>query len=243
LLTVRTTPMLDSPPMCGRFTYSRSRDETRAHFGAEVDAPLLHLLGRYNIAPTQTVLAVGQKKEGNRKAAALRWGLIPSWAKELSAGTKTFNARAETLLERPTFRDAFRQRRCLVLADGFYEWDAQRQPVYFYLESGRPFAFAGLWDSWKSPAGETVNSCTVITTTPNQLLRSVHDRMPVILSSEAYDLWLDRGATDVRELRDLLSPFPAALMKSRPVGRGVGDVRKEGAECAAPLNMGLPGVN
>jgi putative SOS response-associated peptidase YedK len=229
--------------MCGRFTYSRSRDETRERFGVDVGASLLHLLGRYNIAPTQTVLAVGQTKIGERKAAALRWGLIPSWAKDAGAGAKTFNARAETLLERPTFRDAFRQRRCLIPADGFYEWDAQRQPVYFYLENGRPFAFAGLWDTWKSPGGETVNSCTVITTTPNQLLRSVHNRMPVILSTEDYDLWLDRGFTNVRDLSHVLSPYPAGLMKSHPVGRGVGDVRKEGAECAAPLNVVLPGVN
>lgn len=228
--------------MCGRFTYSRSRDETRAHFGVEVGDSHLPLLGRYNIAPTQTVLAVGRTKDGTRKAAALRWGLIPSWAKDAGAGAKTFNARAETLLERPTFRDAFRQRRCLILSDGFYEWDAQKQPVYFYLESGTPFAFAGLWDSWKSPAGETVNSCTVITTTPNQLLRSVHDRMPVILNPESYDDWLDRAFANVYELRRMLNPYLAALMKSHPVGRGVGDVRQEGAECAAPLNMELPGV-
>jgi putative SOS response-associated peptidase YedK len=235
--------MLDSPQMCGRFTYSRNQNDTRAHFGVEVGEPHLPLLGRYNIAPTQTVLAVGQTKTGERKAAALRWGLIPSWAKDAGAGAKTFNARAETLLERPTFREPFRRRRCLILADGFYEWDAQKQPVYFYMESGEPFAFAGLWDSWKSPAGETVNSCTVITTAPNQLLRSVHDRMPVILDPDDYDLWLDRGFTNVRDLSHVLSPYPAALMKSHPVGRGMGDVRKEGAECATPLNMGLPGVN
>lgn len=121
-------------------------------------------------------------------------------------------------------------------------WDAQRQPVYFYLENEKPFAFAGLWDSWKSPEGATVNSCTVITTTPNQLLRGVHDRMPVILSAEDYDLWLDRGQADVKELRYMLSPYPAGLMKSHHVGRGVGDARREGPECAAPLNMGLPGM-
>lgn len=114
--------MQDFTAMCGRFTYSRSRDETRTHFGVEVDDSHLPLLGRYNIAPTQIVLAVGQTKEGTRKAAALRWDLIPSWAKDMSAGAKTFNARAGTLLERPTFRDAFRSRRCLILADGFYEF-------------------------------------------------------------------------------------------------------------------------
>jgi putative SOS response-associated peptidase YedK len=166
------------------------------------------------------VLAVGQTKNGERKAAALRWGLIPSWAKDERTGAKTFNARAETLLERPTFRDAFRQRRCLVLAGGFYEWDAQRQPVYFYLESGKPFALAGLWDTWKSPAGETVNSCTVITTTPNQLLRRVHDRMPVILSPEDYDLWLDRNLTDVRDLSHILSPYPVQKEPRPPRGSG-----------------------
>lgn len=130
----------------------------------------------------------------------------------------------------------------MIPADGFYEWDTQKQPVYFYLGGGKPFAFAGLWDTWKSPAGETVNSCTVITTTPNQLLRKVHDRMPVIVSPDDYDLWLDRGLTDVRDLWHVLNPYPAGVMESHPVGRGVGDVRREGAGCAGPLNVGLPGV-
>jgi putative SOS response-associated peptidase YedK len=223
--------------MCGRFSYRQTPLKTREYFGVADD---LDLSPRYNIAPTQQVLTVGQTREGGRKAARLRWGLIPSWAKEIPA--KTFNARDDALLLKPTWREAFARRRCLVLADGFYEWDRQRLAVYFYMEGGKPFAFAGLWDTWRGPDGRTVSSCAVITTEPNALLRPVHDRMPAILSPEDYDLWLDReggNLRDLRDLRDLLRPYPHQLMSSHPVSRRVNDVRNDDAGCSAPLNLSL----
>jgi putative SOS response-associated peptidase YedK len=153
----------------------------------------------------------------------LRWGLIPSWAKDPAMGAKLINARAETVAEKPSFRSAFRHRRCLVVADGFYEWQKQegkKQPFYFRLQDGQPFAFAGLWESWKDPNGEVVDSCTILTTEANQLMQPIHDRMPVILASQDYDLWLD-PTVQSEQLQNLLQPFPSEAMVSYPVSTKV----------------------
>ena len=150
----------------------------------------------------------------------MRWGLIPSWAKDMSIGNRAINARAETLAEKPMFRTALRRRRCLILADGFYEWvraGKARQPMRILLTTGEPFAFAGLWETWTNPAGETIHSCTIVTTAPNDLTRPIHDRMPVILLPENESVWLNHSIEDASELNGLLTPYPASEMEAYPV--------------------------
>ena len=176
----------------------------------EFDAAGLPHAPRYNIAPSQPLLAV--LNGGERRAAHLRWGLIPSWAKSAAVGSRLINARAETVAERPSFRTALARRRCLVLADGFYEWQRAgkaRRPMRVTLKSGEPFAFAGLWESWRDPDGEIVRSCTIITTEANELLRPVHERMPVILPKEMESLWLDEDVQDA-------APCAACWLHTRP---------------------------
>ena len=181
--------------MCGRFSLIADLQELGERFGFDPGG-LTHP-PRYNAAPTQPVLAV--MNGDGRHAEHLRWGLIPSWARSASVGSRLINARAETLAERPAFRAAFARRRCLVLADGFYEWrrvESSRIPMRIVMKSGEPFAFAGLSDSWRNPEGEMVRSCTIITTEPNELLQPIHDRMPVILAEGAESLWLDDDVRD-----------------------------------------------
>ncbi len=199
--------------MCGRFTLSASAQRLQEFF------PLFELppiRPRYNVAPTQQVLAVVQEESGKVRAAELRWGLIPSWAtdKKLSAGL--INARADSVASKPAFRTAFKRRRCLVLADGFYEWQkgdkkGPKQAFHIRMGDGRPFAFAGLWEQW---CGETpaLESCTIITTEANEVLRPFHDRMPVILSPRDYAFWLDPMSSDPGPLQEMLRPFPAEHM-------------------------------
>jgi putative SOS response-associated peptidase YedK len=197
--------------MCGRVTLRRparvrlERLDTRA---------LVDELPRYNIAPTQRLWAVTEANE-ERSLSLLQWGLIPSWSKE---PTGSINARAETLEEKPSFREAFLKRRCLVPADGFYEWEKlgkAKQPHYFQMKNGAPFFFAGIWDEWQRD-GNSIISCAIVTTTPNKLLATIHDRMPVILPNEALDGWLRSNARP-SELRELLSPFPDSDMQGFPV--------------------------
>jgi putative SOS response-associated peptidase YedK len=216
--------------MCARFTLTVSLDTLSDVFDVAMPgggAP------RYNIAPTQGVLCV-REVTGGREAATLRWGLIPFWAKDPSIGAKLINARGETLAEKPSFRAAFRERRCLIPADGFYEWQSTngRQPVYIRMADGGVFAFAGLWERWKGPEGP-VETCTLITTSPNELMAPIHDRMPVILPRDAYGAWLSPGATpDV--LGSLLSPYPAGEMASYRVSKLVNNPRNDDAQCIAP---------
>ena len=225
--------------MCGRFSLIADLQELGERFGFDPGG-LTHP-PRYNAAPTQPVLAV--MNGDGRHAEHLRWGLIPSWARSASVGSRLINARAETLAERPAFRAAFARRRCLVLADGFYEWrrvESSRIPMRIVMKSGEPFAFAGLSDSWRNPEGEMVRSCTIITTEPNELLQPIHDRMPVILAEGAESLWLDDDVRDPGLLGNLLSPYPADLMEAYRVSPLVNRPSNDGPEVIVPEGEDLP---
>lgn len=209
--------------MCGRFTLKnveRLLDRLRAR-GVDIDG-VSDLVPRYNIAPTQEVLTVVDQA-ATREAKLLQWGLIPSWSKEPKV---IINARVETIDERPSFKESFEKRRCLVLADGFYEWERNgkiAQPYYFQLKQPEVFAFAGIWDRWQYD-GRSITSCAIATTTANELLGKIHTRMPVILRPELYDLWLS-DQSRAADLKELLVPFPADEMKSHAVSYEVNDAR------------------
>ncbi len=206
--------------MCGRFTLSQSAEAIASVFQLN-QVPTLE--PRYNIAPTQPVATVLQSAN-ERQFQLLRWGLIPAWAKDATMGSKLINARAETVAEKPSFRSAFRHRRCLVIADGFYEWrreDGKKQPFYFRMQDRQPFAFAGLWEHWQDPKGEAIDSCTILTTEANELLQQIHERMPVILNPKDYDLWLDPTVQKPEQLQQLLQPYSSAMMTSYPVSTKV----------------------
>jgi putative SOS response-associated peptidase YedK len=203
--------------MCGRFSLRTSGKAVADFFGLP-EIPTLP--ARFNIAPTQPVPAVrvGPEHEG-RGLALLRWGLIPAWAADLIIGNRMINARAETAATKPTFRKAFRQRRCLIVADGFYEWkkfNGRKQPYYIRLQDGQPFAFAGLWERWNR-GDSPIDSCTILTTDANELVGSIHDRMPVILDPGDYDLWLDPDVQDPKRLEPLLVPYTSEAMAAWPV--------------------------
>jgi putative SOS response-associated peptidase YedK len=201
--------------MCGRFTL---KSPGRIKFDRVDGSNLPPLLPRYNIAPSQSVLAIFQRA-AEREAAFLQWGLIPSWSKE---GKGFINARAETIEAKPSFGESFQRRRCLIPADGFYEWQRLgeiAQPYFFQMKDELPFAFAGIWDEWQGD-GTSIASCAIITTTANELLASIHDRMPVILRSRSYDAWLD-GDNEAAKLRNLLTPFPASEMMRHAVSYDV----------------------
>ena len=191
---------------------------------------------RWNIAPTQPIPIVRQdRKEPKRTFGLVRWGLIPYWAKDASIGFKTINGMSETAAGKPAFRDAMRRRRCLVPADAFYEWKTigakQKQPYSLGMIDDSVFAFAGLWERWRDPTGDFVETCTILTTTPNALVADVHDRMPVILKPEDYDLWLDPGMTNVARIADVLKPFDPRLMKKYPVSTRVNRAEHDDCEC------------
>ena len=230
--------------MCGRFTLTTAIDELQTRFGFVMDGPPPP--PRYNIAPTQPVLAVrpgGGARGRGRRGAMLRWGLLPPWAGDGrgGGGSPMINAAAETAAAKPAFRAAFRRRRCLVLTDGFYEWrrrGPQRTPFYFRQKSGEPMAFAGLWASGPpTPQGERTLSCAILTTAANQLLAPVHHRMPVILPSDAADLWLDPQTESPDVLAPLLLPAPPEYLESREVSPLVNSVRNDGPECIAAARL------
>ena len=216
--------------MCGRYTQLLTWQElVELYRLTDVVAP--NLPARYNIAPTQAVPVVRQET-GGRRLAQLRWGLVPAWAKDLKIGAQMINARAETVAEKPAFRAAFRQRRCLVPASGFYEWQkgpAGKQPYYVTLADG-PMTFAGLWEAWRAPEGETVESFSIVTTEANAAITAIHHRMPVILKPGDFDAWLD-PAGEARQLQALLRPYPAAATRARPVSTRVNSVRNDDAAC------------
>ena len=222
--------------MCGRFTLKtpeRIRFERFNAFDPE------NIIPRYNIAPSQNVLAVVQR-DGQREATFLQWGLIPFWSKE----PKGFiNARVETIEKKAAFSESFQRRRCLILADGFYEWQKNgkvAQPYYFQMKDESPFAFAGIWDRWKTEGG-LITSCAIITTTANELLAAVHKRMPVIVGPESYDQWLSDDPR-FEHLKDLLTPYPAAQMISHPVGRDVNNTKIDDEHLVQPVDAAV-GVN
>jgi putative SOS response-associated peptidase YedK len=207
------------------------------HFGLLDVEPLQP---RFNIAPTQAVAAVRRVPESSepaRQLVLLRWGLVPSWAKDPKIGNSLINARAESVAAKPAFRTAFRRRRCLVVADGFYEWQrtgTKKQPYFIRLADDRPFAFAGLWEFWEGPDHSALESCTLITTSANELMAPIHDRMPVILSPDDYDRWLDPAIQKPDQLQPLLRPYPSGEMLAYPVSTHVNNPRNEDAECIAP---------
>ena len=204
--------------MCGRYSLIVSYDMVEDRFKI-VGGVQMPLAPRYNIAPTQEVLVVTNDGMANR-AEMMKWGLIPSWAKDPAIGNRMINARAETLAEKPSFRTALRKRRCLIPADGFYEWrkDGKRRiPMRITLKSGEPFAFAGLWEGWKNPEGQWIHSCTIITTEPNDVMSPIHNRMPVILPRESEAVWLDTRSTDGASLTELLTPYTASEMDAYEV--------------------------
>ena len=222
--------------MCGRFTLGA----TAATLAAQFDlANVPTWTPRYNIAPTQEVLVVLQPSpQANREARLHRWGLIPPWAKDPSIGNRMINARAETVATKPAFRRAFKERRCLLLADGLYEWQRQerrKQPFYIRLRDGRPFAFAGLWEHWEGCEGMAIQSCTILTTTSNEVVGRIHDRMPVILSPTDYDRWLDPSIQEPAVLQTLLRPYPADEMTAYPVSTRVNNPANDSPECVELL--------
>jgi putative SOS response-associated peptidase YedK len=219
--------------MCGRYTLTTSVERLAAEFG--FGASSVELPPNYNVAPTQEVAAV-LSEGGDRRLELLRWGLIPSWADDPGIGSRMINARSETAPEKPSFRRAFRERRCLIPADGFYEWkrtNGAKQPYYIRMQEGRPFAFAGLWESWSNDGGPEIRSCTILTTGPNALVGGIHDRMPVILPAGSYDAWLDPEA-EKEELAPLLAPYPEDEMEAYPVSRFVNSPSNNDPRCIEP---------
>lgn len=217
--------------MCGRYTLSAPVGALAEEFG--LTGPLPELQPSYNVAPTQEVPAVVAGGDGGRKLEMLKWGLIPSWADDPGIGARMINARSETVAEKPSFRRAFKERRCLIPADGFYEWQRTsdgKQPYYLRTKSGRPFAFAGLWESWDGDGSE-IRSCTILTTDANDLVGEVHHRMPVILPPEDYELWLDPDVRKPGELLPLLAPYPANDMETYQVSRRVNSPSNNDPDC------------
>jgi putative SOS response-associated peptidase YedK len=229
--------------MCGRFAFYSPHEAVTRLFGV-ADAPPIE--ARYNIAPTQYVAVVRAGDDEGRAVAMLYWGLVPSWAKEKSIGARMINARAETLREKPSFRNAYRRRRCLVLADGYYEWQRSgsvKQPWFMSFADGQPFGMAGLWETWRDPAtGEPLESCCLVTTSPAPAVAHVHDRMPVIVPASAHAEWLDPRNGDVERLDHLLVPWAGSGLEARAVGRRVNDARNQGPDLVEPLGSLLDGA-
>ncbi len=233
--------------MCGRFSLRARNAALLAEYFDIVDLPPLK--PRYNIAPSQPVAVVRLKtgqSNPQRELVFMRWGLIPSWAKDPKIGNRMINARAESLGEKPAFRRALERRRCLIAADGFYEWQAagrSKQPYFIHFRDGRPFAFAGLWEHWEGPDNSVIESCTIITTAASELLRPMHDRMPVILPPETYAAWLDTAPQKTEELALLLVPFSSGEMEAYPVSTLVNNPVHDEPECVEPRKDNIDSPN
>ncbi len=222
--------------MCGRFALTVDPADLQDAF-PEFSFPS-ELKPRYNIAPSQPVLVI--PNDGMDRADFFTWGLIPSWAKDPSIGSRMINARAETLAEKPSFRGPLKYHRCLILADGFFEWQAltaskSKIPHHIRMKSGKPFAFAGLWEDWHAADGSNIKSCTIITTQPNELMIPIHNRMPVILSPDAYAQWLDKSPQQAAGLLPLLQPYPADEMIAYPVSTLVNSPASDRPEILTPV--------
>ncbi len=225
--------------MCGRFTNNAKPEQIKKEFKVGAKNPDL-FQSRFNIAPAQMIDVV-LEPEKERIISQLKWGLVPSWSKDASTTKGLINARAETLTEKPSFREAFKSHRCIIPASGFYEWQKKgtgvKQPFYFYLKEREVFGFAGLWEEWlDKQTGELLETCTIITTEANELLKSVHDRMPVILKPESYDEWLDVKVKDTEKLQALLKPYPSEEMDSHAVGKNINYPDKNSPDLIKPLN-------
>jgi putative SOS response-associated peptidase YedK len=227
--------------MCGRYNLQGSWSDLVRLYRIVEDVTPLNLRPRYNIAPTQDVVVVRKGPDGKgRDLSMMRWGLVPSWAKDVAIGARLINARAETVAEKPSFRDAYRRRRCLIPADGFYEWQKRsggaKQPYLITLEDQQPIAFAGLWERWdKASDGGPVHTCAIITTEANDLLRPIHGRMPVILDAANHDAWLN---ADGDEVTSLLRPYPSDGMRAGPVGAYVNRAANDDPKCLEPGEVG-----
>ncbi|HEY6896296.1 MAG TPA: SOS response-associated peptidase [Rhodocyclaceae bacterium] len=221
--------------MCGRYALHGPQTQLQEYFSTQAwpDFP-----DRYNITPTLLVPVIRQSPEGQRVAHLLRWGLVPNWSKDPSIGQKLNNARGETVAEKPSFRDAFTRRRCIVPASGFYEWKTEgrhKQPYYIRFKSGEPLAMAGLWESWRDPEGQIVRTFCVITTGPNEVMQPIHERMPVLLRPGDFAAWLDPAVDAAHSLGALIAPFAAEGMEAWPVSRQVSNAREEGPDLIRPL--------
>jgi len=227
--------------MCGRYRLSRRKQILAEHFDAISEAD--DWAPRYNIAPTQPVPVIRQHPtEPTRHMSQMHWGLIPSWSNDASGAAKMINARSETAQTLPAFREAMKYRRCLVPADGFYEWKRSgtaKQPYCFEINEGQLFVFAGLWEGWKDASGDWIKTCTILTTTPNDVTSTVHDRMPVILEPGDYDLWLDPGLKDAGVLSELLKPLEASVMRCHPVSGRVNSVQNDDEGGSKPIEPGM----
>jgi len=223
--------------MCGRYRLSRRKQIIEEYFDTspwdDDWSP------RYNIAPTQPVPVIRQHpKEPVRQVSTMRWGLIPNWARDASIASGTINAKSETASTKPAFRDPLKFRRCLIPADGFYEWkrtSTGKQPYCFEVNEGELFAFAGIWDGWRDGSGKWLKTCSILTTIPNAVTATVHDRMPVVLHPDNYDLWLDPGMQDVAAISELLKPYDARLMRCYAVSTRLNHVANDDEECSRPI--------
>lgn len=221
--------------MCGRFTLTVDPGDLQDVFN-DYTFPS-QFAPRFNIAPSQPLLAISN--DGKSHADFFIWGLIPSWAKDASIGNRMINARGETLAEKPSFRGSYKYKRCLILADGFYEWKKHptsktKIPHYIHMKNRQVFAFAGLWNEWNSPDGSQIRSCTIVTIEPNDMMAALHNRMPVILPPDAYAQWLDSAPRSPESLDPLIKPYPSEEMTAHPVSTLVNDPRNERAECVVP---------
>lgn len=216
--------------MCGRFSLKSTMRAIEDEFS--IDKSDIVIEPRYNIAPTQNVAVIFN--DGQNNLTFFKWGLIPSWAKDPAIGNRMINACAETISEKPSFKTALKKRRCLILSDGFYEWEKTGEdkiPTYIFLNNHKPFAFAGLWDNWKSPEGKIIYTCTIITTTPNELIAPIHNRMPVILQKQFIDFWLDSSYQKETELINILKPYPHDEMAAHEVSKLVNSPKNDNPDC------------
>ncbi len=224
--------------MCGRYTLATPTEALAGLFHLQTALPSLR--PRYNIAPTQPVAVVRRSTEGEREMVIIYWGLIPSWAKEPDIGNRLINARSETVSEKPSFRSAFKRRRCLVPTDGFYEWqrlNKRKQPHYVCMSDGEPFAFAGLWESWEGEDETVIESCTILTTEANAFVRPIHNRMPVIVEPGDYDLWLEAEPDRTGALARLMRPYSGDRLTAFPISTWVNNPKNDDARCVEPIEQ------
>lgn len=222
--------------MCGRFTLHHSKEQLEERFQVEQTAVAFE--PRYNIAPTQPVAVVLQHQK--RTLEAFKWGLVPFWAKDAKIGSRMINARAETIAEKPAYRAALKQRRCLIPASGFYEWKKEgkeKRPTYIHFDDGRPLSMAGLWEEWTSPDDEVLHTCTIVTTEANDFMASIHHRMPVLFTAEQEEVWLDSSLDDPGKLAALLRPYSGSDMAAHPVSKQVNIPAYDAPDCIAPLEV------